>query len=232
MALSELGYFNGITALSSMLLSMVIGIIFIYKSKKLGATLLMYAGLMVLTISGLYLGVSFDFLSYILTETNMDNRFGLRGIMSYAWVPIIILLALYLGTTIMEFKKKWLILAIYIGLAVIYEYFLIFHANESFDFVYAVDELIDTSFNDFYPTFILIVVFLLSGFLLDGIGFLIKAKQAVGVLRKKFLYLSFGTTIFVVCGAIESLLSGGIIIVVVRGGMISSAFLFYFGLKT
>ena len=232
MVLSELGWFNGITALISMLLSLVIGIIFMYKSKKLGAKLLMYAGLMVITISGLYLGVSFDFLSYIFTGNNMENSFGLRGIMSYAWVPLIILLALYLGTTIMEMKRKWLILGIYIGLAVVYEYFLFFHANESFDFEYAANELIDTSFNDLYPTFILIVVFLMSGFLLDGIGFLIKAKQGVGVLRKKFLYLSFGTTIFVVCGAIESLLSGGIILVVVRGGMISSAFLFYFGLKT
>jgi hypothetical protein len=231
MVLSELGWFNGITALISMLLSLVIGIIFMYKSKKLGAKLLMIAGVMVITISGLYLGVSFDFLSYILTDTNMNNAFGLRGIMSYIWVPLIIILALYLGTTIMEIKKKWLILGIYIGLAVVYEYFLIFHANESFDFAYAANELIDTSFNDLYPTFILIVVFLLSGFILDGIGFLIKAKQAVGVLRKKFIYLSFGTTIFVVCGAIESLFSLPVILVVVRSGMISSAFLFYFGLK-
>ena len=232
MVLSELGWFNGITALISMLLSITIGIIFIYKSKKLGANLLMYAGFMVMSISGLYLGVSYDFLSYFFTNANMDNIFGLRGIMSYIWVPLIIILALYLGTKIMEIKKKWLLIAIYIGLAVVYEYFLIFHANESFDFVYSTNELIDTSFNDLYPTFILIVVFLLSGFILDGIGFLIKAKQAVGVLRNKFLYLSFGTTIFVICGAIESLFSFPVILVIVRSGMISSAFLFYFGLKT
>jgi len=231
MVLSELGWFNGITALISMLLSLVIGIIFMYKSKKLGAKLLMIAGIMVITISGLYLGVSYDFLSYVFTNTNMENTFGLRGIMSYIWVPLIIILALYLGTTIMEIKKKWLILGIYIGLAVVYEYFLIFHANDSFDFVYSANELIDTSFNDLYPTFILIVVFLLSGFILDGIGFLVKAKQAVGILRRKFLYLSFGTTVFVVCGAIESLFSIPFILVIVRSGMISSAFLFYFGLK-
>ena len=232
MVLSELGWFNGITALISMMLSIVIGIIFMYKSKKLGANLLMYAGLMVITISGLYLGVSFDFLTHVFTDANMNNAFGLRGIMSYAWVPIIIILALYLGTTLMEIKKKWLILAIYIGLAVIYEYFLLFHANESFDFKYAANELIDTSFNDLYPTFILIVIFLLSGLIIDGIGFLIKAKQAIGVLRRKFLYLSFGTSIFVVCGAIESLFSAPFVLVIVRSGMISCAFLFYFGLKT
>ena len=98
MVLSELGWFNGITALISMLLSLAIGIIFMYKSKKLGANLLMIAGIMVITISGLYLGVSFDFLSFILTDGNMNNAFGLRGIMSYVWVPLIIILALYLGT--------------------------------------------------------------------------------------------------------------------------------------
>ena len=63
MALSELGWFNGISALISLSISVALGLIFIYKSKKLGADLLMYAGLMILGGSGLYLGVSLDFLS-------------------------------------------------------------------------------------------------------------------------------------------------------------------------
>ena len=239
MALSELGWFNGISALISLSISVALGLIFIYKSKKLGADLLMYAGLMILGGSGLYLGVSLDFLSVFFTGVNMDNSIGMRGILSYMWVPIILIFALYLGTTLMDMKKKWLILSIYIGLAVLFEYFLFFHASKSFDFVYPIDvgklpgdELIDTSFQEGYWTFIMLAFFLLSGFVIVGIGFLIKGAQSVGSLRKKFYLLSFGTTIFLVCGAMESLFSLPLILVINRSGMMSAAFFFYFGLKT
>ncbi len=234
MALSELGWFNGITALISMTISIIIGIFFIYKSKKMGADLLMYAGLMILSGSGLYLGVSLDFLSVIFTSVNMDNTFGLRGILSYMWVPFILIFALYLGTTLMDMNKKWILLSIYIGLAVIYEYFLFFHWEESFDFkpiIIGVD-LIDTHFQEGYWTFIMMAFFLLSGFIIVGIGFLIKGIQSVGVLRRNFLLLSIGTTVFLVCGALEALFSLPFVLVILRSGMISAGFFFYFGLKT
>ena len=234
MALEYLGWFNGITALISLSISLTLGLVFIYKSKKLGADLLLYAGLMIISGSGLYLGVSLDFLSVFFTGVNMDNTFGMRGILSYMWVPLILIFALYLGTTIMDMKKKWIILSIYIGLGVLYEYFLFFHWQESFDFkpIILGEQLIDTHFQEGYWTFIMLAFFLLSGFVIVGIGFLIKGIQSVGSLRKKFYLLSFGTTIFLVCGAMESLFSLPLILIINRSGMMSAAFFFYFGLKT
>ena len=65
-----------------------------------------------------------------------------------------------------------------------------------------------------------------------SIGFLIKAKQATGELRKKFLYLSLGFFIFVVVGALDSLVAPGPILGVIRGVMMTFALWMYLGFKT
>jgi len=94
------------------------------------------------------------------------------------------------------------------------------------------DGLIDASFNRTHPTFILVGVFLVSALILLGIGFAIKAKQSTGLLRKKFTYLSIGFIIFVVCGALDSILTLPVAIGVVRVVMMTFALFMYLGLKT
>jgi hypothetical protein len=60
----------------------------------------------------------------------------------------------------------------------------------------------------------------------------VKAKQATGTLRKKFSYLSIGFIIFVLCGALDSILTLVYAIGIVRIVMATFALWMYLGLKT
>jgi len=119
-------------------------------------------------------------------------------------------------------------------LGVIFEYFLWFQTTEAFIWVLVNpgQDLIDASFVRSHPTFLLIAFFLVVSLVFLGFGFLIKAKQATGDLRKKFIYLALGFIIFVVCGALDSIVPPGIAIGFVRGLMMTFALWMYLGLKT
>ena len=92
--------------------------------------------------------------------------------------------------------------------------------------------LIDSSFVYGSITFILIVVFLASALIFTGVGFLIKSIQSTGAVRQRFAFLSIGFIVFVICGALDSLVAPGLGLIIVRGGMICYAWFMYFGLKT
>jgi len=121
-------------------------------------------------------------------------------------------------------------LVVYSILGIIFELFLFLDTNNAFTFTLN-EDVIDSSFNRTHPTFILIVLFLISNLIFEGIGFAIKAKQASGDIKKKFMFLSLGFTIFVICGALDSLVAPGIWLILIRTGMIIYAWLIYLGLK-
>jgi hypothetical protein len=78
----------------------------------------------------------------------------------------------------------------------------------------------------------LIAIFLISTLIFEAIGFAIKAKQATGELRKKFSFLSLGFFIFVICGALDSIIPAGIAIGFIRVITMTFALWMYLGLKT
>ena len=131
-------------------------------------------------------------------------------------------------------KKKWFLVVGIFVLGVIFEYFLWFYTTDSFEWVLATpgQDLIDASFVRTHPTFLLIAFFLVVSLVFLGFGFLIKAKQATGELRKKFIYLALGFIIFVVCGALDSILTLPVAIGFVRGVMMTFALWMYLGFKT
>ncbi len=145
-----------------------------------------------------------------------------------------LIFAIYLGGELIFPKRKWILVGIFIALGVIFEYFLWFHTTESFTWNLANpgEDLIDASFVRLHPTFLMVAVFLVATLVLLGIGFFIKAKQATGELRRKFFYLGFGFTLFVVCGALDSIIPPGITIGFVRVAMATFALWMYLGLKT
>ena len=93
-------------------------------------------------------------------------------------------------------------------------------------------DLINAEFVRNYITFYFVAIFLLSSLIFLGIGFAVKAKQSTGELRRKFLYLSLGFIIFVVCGALDSIVTLPVAIGVVRAVMMTFALWMYLGLKT
>ncbi len=232
--LSNTGWLDGITASGVVIFGIVFGIYFIYHSKKVEAKLLSYVGLLVIFAGLAFLGVFLDFLSVVITGKNLNNTYGMIGLLSYVWIAPLIVVGIYLGAELMTPKRKGLLTGIYLVLMGIFEILLFLDPFGSFDFVYpqkSGDALIDYNLNLESPAGILMIIFILSmvGFL--GIGFLIKAFQATGEIRKKFLLLSLGVFLYCIFGLLESLTVPGYALIIIRIGYISGPLFMYFALK-
>jgi hypothetical protein len=226
--ISYSGLLDGLTATGVIISSCVFGLLFFYRSLKLKAKLLTYAGL-------LYLGPFSDFISILLTGDNLENpvTIGIYGRLSYMWVAPGLTCAMYIGAELIKPDKKLNIVSIYIVLGILFELFLFLDTMNSFTFILKNpgEDLTDTSFVLGHPTFILIVIFLLSVLIFNGFGFLRKSFQSTGIIRRNFLFLSLGFLIFVIAGAGDSLISPGVTLVFIRIAMVSSSWMLYIGFK-
>jgi hypothetical protein len=226
------GWLDGLSAMGVIISGCFFGFLCIYRSKKLNAKLLTFAGLTILFIGLIYSGPFIDFMSILITGSNLEFR--LYVILAYMWIGPGMLLAMYVGAELMEIEKKLYIIAIYSVLAIIFELFLFFDTMNSFTFTLdrPGKNLIDASFVIGCPMFIIMVVFLLSVLFFNGIGFLIKSIQSTGILRRRFLFLSLGFIVFVLFGTFDSLVAPGITLFFVRICIMISTWLMYIGLKT
>ena len=228
------GILDGGTAALIVFSSIGFGLFSIIKSIRLKAKLLTFAGFTMIFVGFLWLGPTVDFIYILLGLGNIDPVIYVR--LSYLWVAPALIFAIYLGSELIMPKKKWLLFAIYLVLGIIFEYFLWFDTNNSFDKPIEAripdETIIDASFNTSHPTFLLVAVFLISALVFLGIGFAIKAKQSTGLLRKKFIYLSIGFIIFVLSGALDSIIKLPLAIGIIRVIMSSFALFMYLGLRT
>ena len=227
-------WLEGLTAASVISVGIILGLISIFKARKLNAKLLTVLGFSIFFIGFLYLGPATDFLMVIITGSNVNSEIwghGVYGILSYLWIAPALVCAMYIGGELLIPKRKWIIVIIYLILGVVFEYFLWFNTDKTFILDIQPDEIIDSSFVTLYPTFLLMALFIVSILVFHGMGFLIKAVKSTGVLRKKFLLLGFGFIVFSIAGAGDALVDPGIGLVIVRVAMISSIILMYLGLK-
>ena len=222
MALELIGYLDGITALIVVLTGSSFGLFSLYKSIKLKAKLLGISGLCMFCIGFLLLGPTVDFLTILVTGNNIVHLW-LYGFLSYIWAAPLTILGLYIGGELMLPSKKWIIVSIYLVLAVIYEVLIVFYTVTNpetvFDFPSPLPNgtaLLNTGIQLRSIVFILMVFFLISGLIFNGFGFLDKSIKASGDIRKRFLYLSLGWIIFIICGTFDGLFDPGIITVFVR----------------
>jgi hypothetical protein len=182
----------------------------------------------------MWLGPIVDFGTIVFTTQNLDNSFGLYSILSYMWVPIPLVLAMFITAHILLPEKKWYIVSIYVILGIIFEYFVFFDTLNSFIFnppVTPGGRLIDARFNATSPAFVLIAIFDFS-VLFNGIGFLRKSIQSKGIIRRKNLYLSIGFFIFVFFTIFDVFNFPGFNeIYIIRMGINFCYLFFYLGLK-
>ncbi|TFG09032.1 MAG: hypothetical protein EU539_00540 [Promethearchaeota archaeon] len=231
---STTAWFIGGTALAVLIFGTIFGIYFLFKARRLEADLLIWAGILTILTGLFYLGATLEFLSVVIMGRSLDNTYGIHGLLAYIWVAPAIICAMYLGGELMIPKKKWIIVGIYIVLGIIFELFLIFDTMNAFIFddpAISGEDLRDSSFNQAHPTFWLLAIFLISSLLFQGVGFAIKAGQATGEIKRKFSYLSLGFIIFVFTGALDSFITPGPLLILIRSGMIIYAVLIYLGLK-
>lgn len=227
------GLLDGSTATLIILSSTLFGLLSLYKSIKLKAKLLTIAALAMFFVGCLWLGPTVDLFLVLSTGVNIEP-IEVYSLLSYLFVAPALIFAIWLGGELIFPKRKWIFVGIFIVLGVIFEYFLWFQTDASFtwELVNPGEDLIDAHFIRTHPTFLMVALFLVSALVFLGIGFAIKAKQSTGQLRRKFTYLSIGFIIFVVCGALDSILTLPLAIGVIRVIMATFAVWMYLGLKT
>jgi len=238
----------GTSALGVVIFGIAIGIFSIFKARKLEQKLLRNFGIMAIFMGLLLLGPATDFLIVLITTISTGTGVNLQplqlyAILSYMWVAPALIMAMYIGGTLLTPKAKWYIVGIYTILGVIFEY-LLFRWFFSIDivpggFFDAMDpftdplgqDVIDASFNNASFAFILVLIFILSALLFDGIGALRKSFQLTGDLKKKFLYLSVGFILFTLAAVIDALFNIAIILFLGRFAFIADNIFLYMGIR-
>lgn len=232
--LSVLGWIDGLTATGVVLFGLIFGSFFIYKSKKSEANILTFLGLATVFAGLMYLGVFLDFLVVLITKQNIENTSGVVALLSYIWLAPAIITAIYIGTRLLNLKKKWYVLSIFVVLGVIFDIIIFLDPLNAFDIIPPTilgNALIDYNVNTFSVAGMLMAIFLISVTIILGLGFLIKSLKTTGELRRKLFLVSMGAFCFCIFGLIEGLIAPDIYVVIVRIGYLASFWLLYFGLK-
>lgn len=232
--LSYVGWITGVTAMVVVIFGCIFGLFLISKSKKSKTKLLFYAGLMIMFGGLCYLGSSYDFLIILLSDSNMDNTYGLLGILGGMWIIPGLLIAIYIGVELLIPDKKWYIIPIYIILGIVYELFIFLDPLGSHTFIpptISGEDLIEDIFTIGAPAGILCVIFLLSMLIFNGFGFLLRSFKSKGVVRKKYLLLSIGFFLHLTFGMLDAYAIPDIALIFVRLGVLIAFLFMYSGLK-
>ncbi|TXT63467.1 MAG: conserved membrane protein of unknown function [Promethearchaeota archaeon] len=235
MVLTIEAWLNGISAVGVVVTNIIIGIYILYRSFKLDAKLLKYAGAMIILIGLLWSGPAMDFTKILLTGTNIpENIKFLYVYASYIWVAPAILLALTIGAEMIAPQRKKAIL-IFIGItSALFEIGVIVFPYLSYTFPDphpTGGELIDTSLNFAFFTFYALFIIILTIIIFNGVGSFLKAKDSTGILKRKFIYLGLAFIVFPAAAVFDTLIPPGAFLSIVRMLIIVSAVFLYLGLK-
>jgi len=234
MELSPIGWLNGLTASGVFFFSVIFGLFAIYKARKTHLNSLLYLGLTYFFAGLIFTGDFLDFVTVLLTKTNIDNSFGIIGLINWMWFPGVAIFGMYFGAELIIPKKKWTIFIIYLVLGIIFDELLFYDPASALTYTYPThpgQDLINDSLVLESMVSILALIFLLSILILDGFGFLRKGIQSTGIIRRKFYYLSLGAFLYIMGGILDGLFDPGFSLIFIRAAMIISALLFYLGVK-
>ena len=237
--LSLLGWINGVTVIICFVLGIIWGIFVLNRYHKSKSKVLFYVGLFVIFISLLFLGLVFDFLAILITGNNLDNTYGLHGILIFIWFGPLVISGVFLFTELIvpdiNPKLKKLVFLYFLALMIIYEAFLFLDPFGSVDFSYPLkpgENLIDNIFISWSPLFLLLAFSLFPGFIIFGFVILIKIIKSTGVIRKKLLFLLIAIILFFGIGSLDILIfPSEIILIIIRYIIISSGIFLYLAVK-
>jgi hypothetical protein len=231
-------WLRGLIVMVIVFFGCIFGFYLIYKSRKTKINILLYGGLFFIFYSLLFLVELLDFFTILLTNKNLENLFGLVGILGVMWYAPAIFCGIYIGSEFLIPNKKMYILSIYLVLVIICEILLFLDPTHSTVFI--PPTIPGGSIVNNYPNmksilgiFFVILYFSAMGF--NGIGFLYKTIHSKKPLRKKFFLLTFGFTFLLPCFSLDifsphpegpqSILMGNRLFILI------SLILIYFGLK-
>jgi hypothetical protein len=230
------GWIDGITASGVVIFGIIFGSFFMYRARKTNAKLLIYLGLANMLAGLMFLGVFIDFLSVLILQQNMPNN-GIVAILSYIWFAPVIITAMFIGAELLTPKLKLYIIILFLAVSVLFEIIIFLFPLESFNFNPPALTPVTENLIDYNVKLNTVAGYLMGGLLISviiflGLGFIYKAFQSTGTIRKNFLYLSAGSLCFCIFGLLEGLTVPGFTVIIVRIGYLISFWLMYLGLKT
>jgi len=232
MALSTLGWLIGLSAVFIVSFSCGFGIFFIYKSIKLNARLLLYLGLGIIFIGSALSSVVTDFVSVLTTGENIN--IVLFDILTYSVATLGGLCFIYVAAEILYPKRKKIIIYSCLFLIILLEVLIFLDPINSFTYnnpESSERDLIHSSIAIGTPVALVFIIYIIHVFIFVGVGFLKKALESEGIIRKKFFMLSLGAFIHSIAAILDGTLYPGLILIFVRLSWLSGHVLYYFGLK-
>jgi len=193
--LSYVGWLRGLTAMGIIIFGSIFGLYLIYKSRKTKIIILFNVGLFFIFFGLLYSVDLLDFLTILLTNKNLENVFGLVGILGLIWYAPAICCGISIGSILLIPNKKMYILSIYLFLAIICEFLLFVDPTNFSSFIPPTnpgENIVNNYLNIASVLGIILVVLYFSAIGFNGIGFLYKTIHSKKPLRKKFLLLTIG----------------------------------------
>ncbi|MFX1339347.1 MAG: B-box zinc finger protein [Promethearchaeota archaeon] len=237
MGLSLTGWINGVSAIGIVIFSCVLGIFFLYESRKTNAKLLFYLGMTLFFYGLMFVAPAFlDFFTILLTGKNMDfNSMLFANSISWMWLTPITIISMYIGAELLFPKKKLYVLIPYLILSSLFIVFIFLEPEASFHFDYPDtpgENTVDETLVFESPAGIIGFICILSILIFNGFGLLYRSIQSIGIIRKKFLFVSLGYILITLCAILEGLFIIGIFVVLLfRIIPIFATWLIYFGLR-
>lgn len=231
------GWIIGTTYSLIFLVGSILGIFILYQSKKLKVRPLSYMGLFIFFAGFTYLGVIIDFLSILITGNNMDNTYGLNGLLSWMWAPLLLFPLVYLGVELTIPKIKRIILITSIVISIVYEILLFLDPLAVLTFEYpetSGENLIDGYIKLGNPVSVLGMIGIVLLIIFNGFGFLYRGIQSKGIVRKKFLVLSIGIFLYITCALVIDVFFAPnfvLFVIFIRFGIVSSLWVLYLGIR-
>ena len=155
--------------------------------------LLFFSGLYTIIAGLVWLGQFADFVAILITGVNIDNSYGLVGLLSEAWIGPFAIIATLIGCKLLV-PEKWKIFVVIISItAIVFESFLFFDTSNTLIFIYPESPGSDIIMENFILFSIPGLMFSLGSFLVfmfSTIGFLVRSFQSKGVVKRKFIFLA------------------------------------------
>lgn len=228
--LDTISLISGISASAILFTGYATGILTIIKGAKQKASLMVWSGLFLMLMGQFYLGTVVSFVKLLLTGTNLVTPY-LAARLAYAMAPVAITIAMYVGFSMVRPEWRKTVVAIFAASAVWYWIGLFVPrfqeiTIEQIPFTGGV-ELVDISLQSW--VLILTALYLVSLLAFNTSGLLILASKSSGVIKKKSIIQAIGYFIFVIIGAMDSLVPLGQWIFIPRIVMVIGYILLYFG---
>ena len=225
---------SGASASAILLTGYITGLLTIIKGAKQKASLMVWSGLFLVLMGQFYLGTVVSFVKLLITGTNIVTPY-LAARLAYTMAPISITIAMYVGFSMIRPEWRYNMTVFFAASSIFYwiglyvpRYSSMTMEEEIISYGINMGEsLIDISLGSW--VLILTALYLLSMLVFNTSGLINLARKSSGVIKKKAIIQSIGYFIFVIIGAVDSLVPLGQWIFIPRIIMVIGYILLYVG---